>query len=83
MGDLNLRFGRDKITGDVKKMTRSRDGCGNMWLKKEKRHEDVQERRRHPGEGHHVCQFLNTNDSDDKDSNNNHPLVCFILPGTG
>lgn len=67
------------------------EGIGYWWIvevgkrgfKKEKRHEDVQERRRDPGEGHHVCQFLNTNDSDDKDSNNNHPLVCFILPATG
>ena len=40
MGDLNLRFGRDKVTGGVKKMSRSRDGCGNMWLKKEKRQGD-------------------------------------------
>ena len=49
---------------------------GKRGLKKEKRHEDVQEGRR-DAEGHHVCQFLNTNGNDDKDSNNHHPLACF------
>lgn len=33
MGCLNLTFGGGEVSGNVKEMSRSRDGHGNVWLR--------------------------------------------------